>query len=384
MISVCLIFFALSLGTLVHISFGSEGYNLQIVEIVILLIYSTTLVTIWKKGLRFNSTLAKITYSFLWFLCFIYSLLTFFWSNQGLSVLPGSVNLFYGLIAFVVAEYHFRENTKIFVTANRLFIISLFIQLSFNMVQGIRAEDVSFYTLKYHSTTLLGNSNYIAFFFTFDLIYEFILKEKSWLLFVLINLLGIVLTMSRGAIISILVALLVYFIISLFNKNIKTTKSFSIFFLLLIVFYSLISYTKPGVELWNGLRLGLGASSVHSRQILWGNAISQILSQPFGNGIVWEEDPHNVVLSSFRNLGVVFGTIYLLLISLPLFYFFRRKIFSLSINSIAVLIAYLTVFVHSMIEVFYFGSTSIIWTAIVISFIFRTLKNDNQTLGGYL
>lgn len=377
MISICLIFLALSFGTLVHLSLGISGYNLQIAEIVILFIFLFTLEKMTRKNIKIYFSPYKILFCFLWFLCFIYSIFTYFWSDQGVSVLAGSIGLFYGLITFFVAEYYFKENPRIFITANRLFIISLLIQIALNMLKGIQAGEIGFYALKYNSITLLGNSNYISIFFTFGLIYEFITKEKKSKIFVLINLIGIILTLSRGAIVSITCALLVYFIIALFNKNIKITKTIISFVLLLFMFYLFINYTIPGMEFWKGLELGLGASSVSSRLNLWQDAIKQITTHPFGNGIVWKNETHNVVLSSFKNLGVGFGLIYLLLISFPLFHFFRRKIFRLSNISIAVLLAYLTVFIHSMFEVFYFGTTSIIWTAMVLPFIFKTIEDDN-------
>jgi hypothetical protein len=331
-------------------------------------------------GTKLHLSKAKGMFYLCYFLCFIYSIFTYYWSDLGISVIAGSINLFFGLVTFLLAEYCFKYNPDSFITANRILIISLLIQLALSMFFGVELKPADleteyndFYSFKVTATTLLGDSNYIAFFFGFGLLYEFIAKEKGWILFVISNLLGIMLTISRGAIISIACAFFVYLYIMLLNSKVKMITKLIIFcnsILLLGSFFFFFQYTEVGITFWNGLLLGLGDSSMNSRQYLWDEAITQITLQPFGIGIVTVNIPHNVILTSIRSLGVLFGTIYLLLLSFPVFYLLKCSISHLSNKGLAALIAYLSVFIHSMVEVFFFDTESIIWSAIIISFIF--------------
>ena len=75
--------------------------------------------------------------------------------------------------------------------------------------------------------------------------------------------------------------------------------------------------TSPGRELLKGLSAGLGANTVSTRQVLWKEAFSETIANPMGVGIVWRNDPHNFIFSSLRNLGFVFGTLYIMIIASP-------------------------------------------------------------------
>lgn len=196
------------------------------------------------------------------------------------------------------------------------------------------------------------------------------------MLFTTVNLIGVILTISRGAIVSLVVCLALYLITLIFNRKVKKIKSLIGVAALAFGFYLFIRFTIPGMELWDGLAGGVKANSVGTRQILWGEAIREIGEKPFGNGIIWRNDPHNIILKSVRDLGVWFGVIFLFLISYPLFNVLRLEVFRRTNKSIAILIAYLSIFIHSMIEVFYFTNTSIIWVVFVLSFLNKTLKEE--------
>lgn len=369
----------LSLGALFPVSLGSLVYNVHYVELWLIFIFIMLFLKSWREGITLQKSGFNRAYYILFSLCFLYSILIFYWSDQGMSMFAGSLSLFYGLIAFGSANYFYSKNLKIFPIANRILIISLFIQLLVNMASGIASNNMSFYEMKEQSTTLLGGSNYIAFFFTFGLLYEFISKEKRWVLFTIINLAGVMLTISRGALVSIAVSVLMYFFIMLLNKKMNKVKAFLSLTLLFLGFFLFMNYTVPGKELWFGFQGGaVVTSSVDSRTFLWEDTINQIKEQPFGNGITWKDSPHNVLLTAFRDLGVVFGSLYILLISYPLVYFLRPKTFALSNKSIALLIAYLSVFVHSLVEIFYFNTTSIIWTVTVLAYINKTINDEKN------
>lgn len=368
----------ISLGELFPISTGGLVYNVDWVEIGIMITFITLCIKSWEKGLTLHMTGFKQIYLILFFSCFLYSILTFYWSDLGLSVLVGSLSLFYGMIAFIIGENYYHKNDRIYPIANRILVTSLLIQLVYNMASGA-IYGMDFYAMKQQSTTLLGNSNYIAFFFSFGLLYELIAKEKGWKLFSVINLCGVVLTMSRGAILSIIVSLLIYFLVSIFNKKIKKTHIVISLALISLVFFLFINYTIPGKELMIGLQYGSTVtSSFSSRTILWNDTIEQIKSQPFGIGINWRDAPHDVMLTAFKDLGIVFGSVYILLLAYPLFYFLNPKIFKRSNKSLAVLIAYLSVFVHSMLEIFYFNNTSLIWTVMTLTYINKIIGDEKK------
>jgi O-antigen ligase len=151
-----------------------------------------------------------------------------------------------------------------------------------------------------------------------------------------------------------------------------------IFVVLGALFLYFINFTNAGIQLWFGLQYGIHASSVGTRQVLWSQAIQQINEQPFGNGVIWRNDPHDIVLKSFRDLGILFGAIFLLMIFYPTSYILRFKLFTTSRKSVAILIAYLSVMIHSLIEIFYLTSTSIIWVVMVLTYLSVTLKNEKK------
>lgn len=378
--SIYILFLALSLGALFPFSFGGLVYNVHYVELWLIFMFFVIMIKSWKEGITLTKSGYKHAYYVLFFLCFFYSILIYFWSDQGMSILAGSLSLFYGLMAFFLADYYFNKKPNILPTANRILITSLLAQLLYNMAKvGMDFGVMDFYEMKEYSTTLLGSSNYISFFFTFGLLYEFIAKEKKWMFFTILNLIGVVLTISRGAIVALVAAILMYFLIMLFNKNFKKSTALLSLAFLFFAFFLFVKYTIPGQELWFGFQGGaVVTSSVDSRTLLWNDTMNQIKEHPFGNGITWKDSPHNVFLTAFRDLGIFFGSVYLVLLAYPLFYFLRLKTFTYSKKTIALLVAYLSVFVHSLVEIFYFNTTSIIWTVTVLAYINKTISEEGK------
>lgn len=191
-----------------------------------------------------------------------------------------------------------------------------------------------------------------------------------------LNLFGIILTLSRGAIVSVAICLLVYLIILVFIQKKSKVKAFISLSIIFVLIFILFRYTLIGMGMWAALQEGKQASSVNLREILWYQVIQQIQENPFGNGIVWKDDPHNIILRCVRDLGIIFGPVFLLLISYPFLYFQRIRKIKLSNISIAILIAYLSVFIHAMAEVFYFSSLPIIWVMMILSFLSNTLREE--------
>ncbi len=378
MINVILLFLAISLGKVYTISFGNLQYNIQAVELLLVFYSLIVFLKMKQKNMKFNFSKNESYFYIAWFLVFFYSILTFFWTDQGVSVLSGSLSLFYGLLAFFVSSYYFNTNRNALLNGNRILIISLLIQVSINIFLGLQAVEIGFYGIKHNSTTLLGNSNYIAFFFSFVMIMELISKQKKWQLYLLLSVTGVVLTLSRGTIFSIIFVLLLYFIFACSNKNIKAFNAILNILLAVTIFSFLLFYTTPGIEFRKALEEGLQTSSFQVRLDSWSFAFTQIIDNPLGNGIYWRNDSHNLILSSFKFLGIIFGVLYLTLLMLPIQILIHQKIKLMSRNLLALILAYISIFIHAMVEVFYFDTVSIIWVAFIFTAIFKVLKDEKN------
>lgn len=366
----------MSLGVLFEIPVGGMSYNLEFFELSLLLLVSSICYKSWKENKYIKkSSYFKIPFLFLISL-FIYSLLTFYWTSYGLSVIPGAIVFFYGIFSMVVARHYLSDNNDLYTIASRIFVMLIVIQLLTNISSGILDGVSGFYDLKDYARTFIGKSNFISVFISFDLIYEFISKEKHWLIFLVIDTIALIFTISRGAIVSLVLAMGVFVIVALFNKNFKTKSlllSVGLFFIFGILFMTL---TPPGRELLQGLSAGLNANTVGTRQILWVEAFQETLNNPMGVGVVWINDPHNFIFSSLRNFGFIFGFLYILFMASPFFLLIHPIVKGLSVKTVAAIIAYLSVYIHSLIEVFYFTKLSLVWSVITLTFILYLALQD--------
>lgn len=164
---IILLFLAISLGQVALISFGGASYQLGYGEITLTLILFIMLIRSYKNKNEIRMSRHNLIYYILWFTCFIYSFLEYFWSDQPYTALSGSLTFIFGFMAMIIANYYLTKNDKIFLVAFRILIISLFIQLLINMSDVIKIGGFSFYAAKNYATTLLGDSNNISFYFTF-------------------------------------------------------------------------------------------------------------------------------------------------------------------------------------------------------------------------
>lgn len=383
MAAMIIIFFSLGLGTFVAISAGPLSYNFEFIEPVILAASLFIIVKSWKNSRGINITRTTFIFISIAISIFLYSLFTFIWTDYGLTVLPGAIPLFYAVLSIIVGSYYLNTAPDLYILGSRIFILFLFLQLIVNIYSGMQTGASGFYAIKAFADTFIGKSNFISFFFVFDLIFEFISKERYWKFFLLIDTIAVVLTVSRGAIVSLVIALMIFFILALFNKNFDTKKLILNYTALGVLFFLILVATPSGQELLGGLGIGLEASTVGSRQLLWNDAIYEIAHNLMGIGIVWRDNPHNFLLDALRNMGIIFGTIYIGLIASPLFMLLHPKINQLSARSIAGVIAYLSVFLHAMIEVFYFTKVSVVWSFITILFIFYSIRNDFRQANDY-
>lgn len=376
MINIIIIFVAMSLGILTEVSVGPLIYKIDIIEPVLICVALGILINLWNKNKFYKIPTLLLSFMAILTAIFLYSLMSVNWTSYGFSGIPGAMVFFYGIITLFIAFYYFEEKENIYIYASRIFVLLIILQLFINFSVGLQSGVTGFYDLKDFARTLIGKSNFISIFISFDLIYEFISKQKHWLFFFLIDVIAIIVTISRGAIVSLVIAIFLFFVIALFNKNFSKKNLLLSLCFLIVVATGFMLATSPGRELLKGLSSGLGASTVGTRQTLWQEAFNETLLNPLGVGIIWRNDPHNFLFSSLRNLGFVFGTIYIFLIASPFFLFLHPIVLKLSKKSIAILVAYSSVFIHSFIEVFFFTKLSVTWTMFTLVFIYLVVRKD--------
>jgi hypothetical protein len=359
---IILIFLSISFGTIFSARFGSSRYNFQLGEVILYVLFFLFIIKTYNNGFKIRLSLFEKIFLILQLFCGMYAIIIFLWSDFGLSVLPGALSILIGFITFILAKVWLRENIKGYEIANRIFLVSIVFQLIVNMGLNLNSIGGQYIAFKIASVTLMGQSNYISIFLGFFFLYEFISRKKYWLFFVIISLIGVFLTLSRGAILSIAFSIIVYIIIILYNSQVNKLKSIiSILFVISAAYY-LFSNTIIGIELFTQINYGFETGNSSGRDVLIENAIKQIVNQPFGSGIVLDNDPHNVIFKTLRDLGILVGPIYITLLLYPVYHLFNLRSYKYSNTTIGLLIGYLSVILHSMVEIFYFNSSSIIWT----------------------
>lgn len=376
MIAIILLYVSLSLGTFIRIPIGDSVYQLQYVEIILFMLSVNILFNIVSSKRKFELNKFDYNIGLLFLLLFSYSIYMFLWSDYGSTALPGALPFLYGLLALFISSYYYKKNKDIYINGLRVLVLIMLIQLSISMFGLLESDASGFYAVKDFARTPMGKSNLISFYFVFGLLYEFISKEKHWLFFFMINLIAVVLTLSRGAIFSLGFSLIIYLIIAMINSNFKKAKVVMSFIFLIAVLLIFMYTTAVGEEFLQALRSGLGARTVGTRQVLWNNAFMETVQNPFGVGVVWMEDPHNIILSAWRNLGFVLGSIYVLFLTYPLFYLLHSNVKTYSAKTVALLVAYSSVFIHAFIEIYYFSTISVVFTVLTINFIHMQLTDE--------
>ncbi|MGK0576862.1 hypothetical protein [Macrococcus capreoli] len=297
-----------------------------------------------------------------------------------MTALQGTLNFIYGIFFLYLACYYNYFYKSFFKIANRIFCISIGVQLFLNMYPILLNNGLSFYLAKEYSNTLIGNSNAVSFYFGFSLIYEFISKGKFWKFFMIFNTLCLILTLSRGGFLSVAISLIIFIILSLFNKNLIKISTYINFLIAIVIISITLYYTPIGKELFESLQLGFKASSIASRNILHEQAISEIISKPYGNGLVWVNDPHNFILRAFRDLGLLFGIIIILLFIYPMKYFISKNIIIYNNEILAVLLGYLTIIIHSLFEIYYFTSITLFYTIFILVYLNISIRKFENNL----
>lgn len=375
-------FLLLSLGSIWAIPVLGFQYHITYVEIYIIFLLSLHFIFGFKTQLKYSST--DLSYIIFLSGCFLYSLLVFFWSSAGLTILPGSLTIFWMLASYSVAIIYRNQFVLYFYKANRFLVVSITFQLLYTIFISTSFSASHYYALKAQSVTLMGASNFLSFFLVFVIIYEVVVRKKKWLFFSLLSFLGLFLTLSKAGFVSLFLGFIVVSLLIFFNKRSdvgKVKKNIFYGFLLLIVLMIAMSNTQFGMQLIQNTMYNISTPGA-GRFPLWESAIKSINSNFFGNGITYVDDPHNIILKAFRDLGLFTGLVYLLLISYPILRLINLKTtIRLSNEELALIGGYSSILIHALLEIFYFDTLSAIWTGVLLMIMNQTYHMSKKKIG---
>lgn len=182
---------------------------------------------------------------------------------------------------------------------------------------------------------MMGNPNVVGFAFTLlilALLYSsYVFNSKKEWLFIALFFIGILLTMSRTAILSLIVSLFLFFIIQMLGNNIKNNLKIVFVFLMMIlggwmVVMSPDVYDQLTWRLKDGLNIGSDAS-FQARVVNWAENLNIAIQHPLiGVGPLraasFEYSADNEWLLIWRSYGFI-GVLWFLLLCI---YPFWRKL----------------------------------------------------------
>ena len=383
-----IIFFTLTLGSQIKLTLIGSSYNLMTAEAVLLLI-----LTLWFL----NGQTIKVDRQFkiiasCWFFVFLWGILGNYWSENSMRTTALSLSYLYGLLSFILGVAFFGKyrSPEILSTAIRVFSISLLVQLIYNYLifyrsnpgygSGISFNELYYGIKIYAAVTLMGSSNFIASFFSFNLLYEFFYRRKHSVIFVFVNIAGLLLTLSRGAILSI-IAVSVFYTFYKFFYNVPTyerrqflIKTISVIVILYLVLTQITSVANS--TLLKSFTPEIFITTISSRLDLLNIAIQDIFKHfLFGTGLIWAEstdvnlfNAHNDLISPFRQQGII-GALPVLYIILYPFRGVIKGFKSIPLQIRAILLAYATVALHSLMEPTFYSTSSQIWLGFVLAYI---------------
>jgi O-antigen ligase len=247
-------------------------------------------------------------------------------------------------------------------------------------------------SMDYINTSFLFGAIFLYIFFE-KLMFQ---GEKIYLFFLPILLFFMFLTGSRGPLASLLMTLSTYFLMA-FNKN---KLIFSIFILVFVIFFININTYFPINSLVNRFpgfsriyyslteyyESGMQMKYISTgRDYLYSKAIKEFYSQPiFGVGIGTDETPgdyvHNSFLEIASQLGVFALFIFLLIIGVWVFQFYRSEK-----KGISCFRFFKYLFLYFLVESLVSGSMLInysFWVALTLSGVifYIELKKDNMMI----
>lgn len=307
------------------------------------------------------------------FLCFyLWSLLSFFWSVDISLSSRTAMEFFVCLVALLVgnqlSENEFSRVLKMFITIALIMCIFSAYQV---FVQNFGRPVGLFYDWNENGSFLVVGLLLLSVLYVFEQKYHTALAGSGVALFVY----AIGLTQSRGAMLSLAVALVIFFLIVVRSQSYR--RRFTLLLIWGLLGFTLENLTTYGslVRLMDTIQSGDISSTRFS---LWGSALEQYLQKPYfgyGLGVLWggfitsrfELDlvppatPHNDYLQLLVELGpfgllLFLSFVFLLLwrYSLVRYLDFQQK---RSRDALAAWLAMIAVFIHIFFN-FHFYSVS--------------------------
>lgn len=378
--------FSLSLGTAYRFQLLGREYNFQFAEAILIIgIIIIAMRTLVRGSIILYSNDAVL---FSWIFLVIWVITILFWAGDPLQHIGITIAIVEGLLTYIIAINLFYPALYSFQIAVRLFTISLVTQLIINMwpiLMNINNSSLYFYEVKKYAITAMGNSNYIALYLEFALLYELIRKSKHYFIFAIVTTVGLVLTLSRSGLLVTLAMICLIVMIEI--RKLKFKRIFLTLLFLLCIGSIFFIFMSPFVDiLKSSMKYLTESHSLLSREELWENAWDSFSKFPFlGQGLHWKGDPHNTFLRALSNLGII-GTIpFLTLLLIPI----RKLIHFILLNknylfiseAFASLLGYLAIFIHSLVEPMFLAASSQIWLGLFLAYV-TILTNQHSIESG--
>lgn len=378
---VVILMFSLTLGKVFLIPLFGRGYSFQFAEIIILigLIIFTVHILLKKPIILFSNDLVIL----LWVFLIMWTIAGTFWVKDYLKHWGVTIWLIDGFLTYIIIVNVLYFSPRSFQIAERLFIIGLVVQLIINVypfLAGRTTTILDFYSFKRHAITMMGNSNYIAIFLEFSLIFELVKKSRNYFIFVLLAVIGLTITLSRTGLLILLIFIPFIFLMEM--KRLKYKKVFLMFIVFFLIVLFIFKFMVPFV---NVLQISLDKESLLksfiSRKGLMRNSFYDFTEAPLiGSGLRWEDDPHNIILRIMSNLGIIGGIPFFIILLIPIkrliHYILKKPNYQFMLDARACLVAYLVIFLHSMLEPFFMGVASQIWIGIFMAYV--TIITNNK------
>lgn len=392
-----LLLLSILLGSVGTLKLGGKIPQLLFVDILFPVVFFFFLIEMIKDGIR-TEELFKMVILFSLFL--IWGLLGFALDTDKLRVVLSWKSYFAGLVCLLFAYNVFEKESQIKVYliflilwGLTLALIEFYITLSLG---GIGAGLVGLFLKKNLLTTSWGRSNYLATFYVFILPVTtalfLVFKSFKMKIFTAISILlmvtGLVLTLSRGGLLSLGIAMLIFL-----SRVIKLKT-----FIPIIIFILLVSMIMMLNPLTNVLFAGLGAveksNSYFSRLNFYKDVWRMFLENPItgvGLGNLGLQakfvvhrfaSAHNIVLGLLGETGIV-GAILFLSTIIDMFLitfhgYVSTKYDSNKIVIWALLSSFIGVIVHSFMEPNFegFQFSIVFWTTMGV--FLRSFKSNIQ------
>jgi O-antigen ligase len=387
---IVILLFSLTIGSAYEPRFLGHGYNFCYAEIILMM--GMTILIIRTLFKRFFVLYSNDKLLFSWIFLTVWMTAILLWSIDPLKHLAGMIAIGEGLLAYIIVINLFYSDpysfSCYFQIGERLFIISLVVQLFVNMWPLLMYDgggSLTFYGIKEHAITAMGKSNLIAIYLEFALFYELIRRAKYYYIFVVITIVGLIMTFSRAGLIITFIMIFVLFIKEIWKLQFKRIFIYIIVSLCLGVV--IFTFMEPFIDILKSSIIDIKpGASLFTRIELWKSAWTDFSKAPlFGSGLSYKYQPHNTILRTLVGIGIIGSIPFFIILLLPikkLIYFIllkRNHLFR--IDAFALLIAYSAVFLHSLVEIFIFGVSAQIWLGIIFAYVTIITNQYNMKTG---